>query len=535
MELLLDLVLQHRVSGLAIAVLCLLFICSILRTKRDEKIPLINPPKWFEPTSTRVKLAFALNARKWLTKGVETGKPFRLMTDIGELTVLPSKFARELRADTRLDFAAVINRTFHAKFPGFEGFREGTPDAHRTRDVVRRHLTNCPDEVTASVSEECLAALQDVLTESTDWHEINLREHVLQVVARMSSHVFLGSEGARNKAWLKITMDYTTNAYIAAMLLRLWPEALRPFVHWVMPQCRTLRKQVAEARQIVTNIIDRRRQQKAAAEAENRPQPVFNDVIEWFAQDEKEEGSDYDPVVGQLILMQAAIHTTTDLLTQAMLDIALNPDISDPLRREVAESVRQNGWSKSSLAEMHLVDAAVKESQRLKPIARSKDPPFLRGCIETTDPIPPLPASMHRLVLDDVQLSDGTLVPKHAIIGISVDQMWSANLYENPDVWNPHRFLRTSRTGAAAAAADSKDASLTSSSPEHLAWGYGKHACAGRFFVAQEVKVALSHLLLHYEWKLAPSSGKTKPLEIGLTLAADPMAKVMVRKNPRVC
>ncbi|KAK0118740.1 hypothetical protein ONS95_007627 [Cadophora gregata] len=179
----------------------------------------------------------------------------------------------------------------------------------------------------------------------------------------MSSHVFLGNEGARNKAWLKITMDYTTNAYIAAMLLRMWPETLRPFVHWVLPQCRTLRKQVANARQIVTDIIDKRRQGKATAEAEGRLEPVLNDVIEWFAQDEKEEGSDYDPVIGQLILMQAAIHTTTDLLTQTLLDIALNPDITDTLRREVAESVCQHGWSKSSLAEMRLVDATIKESQ----------------------------------------------------------------------------------------------------------------------------------------------------------------------------
>lgn len=195
---------------------------------------------------------------------------------------------------------------------------------------------------------------------------------MLQVVARMSSHVFLGKEGARNKAWIKITMEYTTNAYIAAMLLRMWPDALRPLVHWVLPQCRTLRKQVAEARQIVTGIIDRRRREKTAAEADGRSSPVFNDVIEWFAQDEKEAGSDYDPVIGQLILMQAAIHTTTDLLTQTILDIALNPEITDALRREVAKSVRQHGWSKAGLAEMRLLDAAVKESQRLKPIAYSE-------------------------------------------------------------------------------------------------------------------------------------------------------------------
>lgn len=101
---------RHYFFGFAIVLLGYFIFASHSRTRSKDKIPLINQPKWFEPTSIRVKLTFALNARKWITKGVETDKPFRLLTDIGELTVLPSKFARELRADPRLDFAAVINR-----------------------------------------------------------------------------------------------------------------------------------------------------------------------------------------------------------------------------------------------------------------------------------------------------------------------------------------------------------------------------------------------------------------------------------------
>ncbi|KAK2016900.1 cytochrome P450 [Colletotrichum eremochloae] len=472
--------LSQQWKTIALAMLLSYIISPIFTSARHKPtIPLVNPPKPFEPTSLRVKLAFALNARKWLSKGVQTGKPFRLLTDIGELTVLPSKYVRELRANPSLSFAAVINQTFHAHLPGFEGFREGTPDAHRSRDVVKRHLTNCPE-----------------------WHEINLREHVLHIIARLSSRIFLGDEGARNKAWLKITMDYTTNAYIAATLLRMWPKALRPLVHWILPQCRKLRKQVAEARQIVIGIIDRRRKAKAAAEAENRPEPVFNDVIEWFAQDEQEKGSSYDPVVGQLILSQAAIHTTTDLLTQVMLDIALNPDVVGALRDEVKQVIANHGWTRVALAEMRLVDSAIKESQRLKPIAQT---------------------SMHRFVLDDVELSDGTVIRKDSVIGVPVHEMWDSAVHDYPETWDAYRFYRMSRAG-------SKDAALTSSTPNHLAWGYGKHACAGRFFVAQEVKVALAHMLLHYEWKIAPSSKGTKPLEIGLTLAANPMAKVLVRK-----
>lgn len=254
--------------------------------------------------------------------------------------------------------------------------------------------------MTEALSEECAAALTDLFPasegkhikdnkstsasfrpSSTDsktppeWTEITLREQVLQLVARLSSRVFLGEEGARNAAWLKITTEYTKTAYIAAYLLRLWPPALRPLVHWFLPPCRTLRRQVKEARQILVGIIDGRRAAKAAARAEGRPAPEYNDAIAWFEQDTEERDSGYDPVVAQLILGQAAIETTTDLLTQTILDIAQHREIVEPLRQEIAQVIHEGGWKKSSLYDMKLVDSVLRESQRLKPLAMSP-PPF---------------------------------------------------------------------------------------------------------------------------------------------------------------
>lgn len=205
-----------------------------------------------------------------------------------------------------------------------------------------------------------------------DWCDITLREQVLQVVARLSSRVFLGDEGARNEAWLKITTEYTKTAYIAAYLLRLWPSALRPVVHWFLPPCRKLRAQVAEARRILVAIIEARRAAKAAARAGGCPAPEYNDAIAWFEQDVQERDSRYDPVVAQLILSQAAIETTTDLLTQTILDIAQHHEIMGPLRQEITQVIREGGWKKSSLYDMKLVDSVLRESQRLKPLAMSQ-------------------------------------------------------------------------------------------------------------------------------------------------------------------
>jgi cytochrome P450 len=42
---------------------------------------------------------------------------------------------------------------------------------------------------------------------------------------------------------------------------------------------------------------------------------------------------------------------------------------------------------------------------------------------------------------------------------------------------------------------------FVSTSPEHMAFGFGKHSCPGRFFAAIEVKIALCHILLKYDFK----------------------------------
>lgn len=133
---------------------------SALGTKNN--IPMVNAPKFWQP-NILVQLQFLFKAREFIAKGVATSKAFRILTDIGVLTILPSEFANEIRNHTSLSYPQVITevrnemnvdsrnkncansqtwvQNFHARFPGFEGFREGTTDAALSRDIARKHLT----------------------------------------------------------------------------------------------------------------------------------------------------------------------------------------------------------------------------------------------------------------------------------------------------------------------------------------------------------------------------------------------------------
>lgn len=70
----------------------------------------------------------------------------------------------------------------------------------------------------------------------------------------------------------------------------------------------------------------------------------------------------------QLILSVAAIHTTTDLLTEVMLNLVQNPALFDDLRREISEVLKAEGWKKTALYNLKLLDSVIKESQRRRPV-----------------------------------------------------------------------------------------------------------------------------------------------------------------------
>lgn len=105
--------------------------------------------------------------------------------------------------------------------------------------------------------------------------------------------------------------------------------------------------------------------------AQGKERPKYNEVIERFEQTSKGTVPD-DPTAVQLVLSVAAIHTTTDLIWQVLINLAQNPDIIEPLRAEITSVLQEEGWSKTSLFKMRLLESVIKENQRMKPIQLSK-------------------------------------------------------------------------------------------------------------------------------------------------------------------
>lgn len=254
-------------------------------------------------------------------------------------------------------------------YPGFEAHRLGLNDDSLIQETVRVKLTQSLNLVTEDLVDETSASLHDVFGESEEWTTRLIRDDILEVVARLSSRVFLGQGLCRNRRWLDIAKSYTIDSFLVSRLMRAVPTMLRPLAYVLIPQSRSLRSAVRDARKLIDPEVRRRKAAVDTAHAAGNKPPKVADTIGWMY--EVAKGRDADYVAGQLSLTMAAIHTTTETICSALLDICEYPGVAQRLRDEIVEIISENGWAKTSLYKLKLMDSFLKEGQRLRPMGTS--------------------------------------------------------------------------------------------------------------------------------------------------------------------
>jgi cytochrome P450 len=371
---------------------------------------------------------------------------------------------------------------------------------------------------------------------------------MLNVAIRISSLIFLGPEASRNPDWHRVTKQYATNLMLAGRALWFWPRFLQPLVHWFLPGCRSLRAQLREACNIIQPIVDKKRAEETTSTKRS------DNLVAWM--DEISRGRPFDAALSQIASSFAAIHTTSNSLTQLLVDLCNDPELIDSLRKEVITVITSEGWKRSALQNLKLMDSVMKESQRLNPsvigeffrytsvfmITRWFLPLsllfpffFLSSCRIGYKFFPFRPrriqalthvtVSMRRKALEDIRLHDGLEIPKGAFICVSSHQMWDPTIYSEPEKFDGHRFLKRSQIQG-----HEKDSQFAATSVDHVGFGHGTLACPGRFFAGDVMKVVLCHMLLKYDWEIQEGY-KPLVLKAGVRFVVDPATKLLIRRR----
>lgn len=132
---------------------------------------------------------------------------------------------------------------------------------------------------------------------------------------------------------------------------------------------------------------------------------------------------------------------------------------------------------------------------------------------------------MVRKVEGDTALQDGLSFRRGEYICVDAFNLVNPSIYENPDEFDIYRFhkMRDQPGGE-------HKAQLVSTSIEDIAFGHGKFACPGRFFAANEIKIALCYMLLRYDWKAVPAT-TTVPVFFGTDPVVDRNSMLAFRRR----
>lgn len=135
---------------------------------------------------------------------------------------------------------------------------------------------------------------------------------------------------------------------------------------------------------------------------------------------------------------------------------------------------------------------------------------------------------MGRDICQDLTLSDGLFLPKGTFVVANGYQITHdpdiLQSESDPDAFDGLRYYnmrkRLSKNGMEDKEVAGKH-QFVSISNSSLMFGYGKHACPGRFFAGNEIKLILAKLLVHFDFKLpAGEKGRyaSKSWEVSVSL-----------------
>lgn len=303
---------------------------------------------------------------------------------------------------------------------------------------------------------------------------------------------------------LSDTVHFTESVMGAIHILQPWSGWLRPIAQFFKSERAQLAKSwkhLKSSKRSLIPVIRQRREDVKAGRAS------YNDMLAWMMAKADKWGQSDDDLAGSLVqLGVAATHNTSMTVTQTLYQLAIRPELVLELREEIRRVVATfNGeLSPVALYEMKILDSVMKEAQRLNP---------------TT------PSHFHRYIEKDHTLKDGTILPAGITIeAIFAPVLFDPNVFPSPETFDPYRFLKL-RTGEAPDPnqySNKEQYAFSHATKENLVWGYGAHACPGRYFANNEIKLILARILLRYDIRM-PGGSKDiyKPQRAGMGWTPD--------------
>ncbi|KAF9237106.1 cytochrome P450 [Melanogaster broomeanus] len=452
------------------------------RSKLDA-IPTVGSTTWLGSWWAGMK--FVTNATDVIQEGYDKykGAPFKVSNVYRWMVVVS---------------AGAVNDTLKAEYMFGH-------DVHHDRyhvSILRSQLTRNLGSLYPEINDEIVAAFEETLDlKGDEWKSVPALHTVQKVVCRTSNRIFVGLPLCRNPDWIALNIEFTWDVIKGAIIVGLCPKFMAPFVARFMTSVPGTTRRAAKH---LGSIIEERK--KCLEEYGPAWADKPNDLLSWLMDEAKGSQCSIESLTRRILNVNfAGILSSSNSFTQALFNLAANPQYIQPLREEVESIVETEGWSRDAVAKMHKIDSFLTESLRFEGIT----------CV-----------GMSRKAMKDATFSDGTVIPKGTIVTFAAAATYHDNEhYENADMFDPFRFANMRDEDG-----EGVKHQFVSTGPEYMPFGYGRHACPGRFFAADELKSMLAHVVVSFDIKLEDGI-RPQSLRIGNAISANPRAKVLFRKR----
>ncbi|KAK1999549.1 cytochrome P450 [Colletotrichum falcatum] len=425
--------------------------------------------------------------------------------------VVAPKFMDELKRlpDDVLSFNKAIEETMQSKYTGVETNIEMLPH------LVKTALTPGLVRLNPIISDEVVEAMRIELPQSCEWTEVKIMDKLMRIIAMASGRVFVGPELCRNEDYIDAAINYTVDVMKALRKVSNMRPWMRPFFAPRKPEVRNVQKRIAKAVDFLKPIVQSRREASGDPDYQ-KP----DDMLQWMIEAQEKSGDKDDKKLAryQLGISFAAIHTTSLTATNTLYTLAAMPEFVPVLRDDVQQALAgANGvFTSSAMQNMKKLDSFIKECMRYHIMGFS---------------------SFHRKVLKTFTLSNGQVIPAGCIIEVPAIGIYNDDdFFTDPEEFDPLRFykMRQSKKEQKTATKQAEvvaNAQFVSVGQTSLTFGYGRHACPGRFFAVNEIKMILATLLLNYDLRNVPGVTERYPnLMSGAIVYPDPDRVLLLKK-----
>ncbi|KAK7530972.1 putative cytochrome P450 [Phyllosticta citribraziliensis] len=467
----------HNLSGLLPLVIPAIIAIFLWTRRNPYGEPRIGKSRWWSLIPGQVPMRFEMD--KWAERGYRKfhkalNKPFVTKVFGRDYLLMPPEYLDDVRKadEQNLSFAHCFSEAFNVPVSAGDVY-----SSNLMPDAVKKYMNPQLPSLVETMNAECDYILSTELGTANEWTTVQAFPTFTGMAHRITCAILLGKELARNHDFVQTSQSFNRSLFISAILINgvaLGP--LRNVVAWFAAFKH--RSDLARCTKHLVPKIEKTRAQM----------DEYDDAVKWMIELAKDDPVESKPqrMAYQLMhLMFAGSSAPGGLAVQMVYQVLTSPEYLEPLRREIASMLQETGgFTASFLARTPLLESFVRETMRLYPT----------GVVSVTRAVMKEPFHFH----DGYTLPAGSrfAFPIHAIHR-------DPDNYEEPLTFRGFRFANQV-PGKPEINASTVDKSF-------LTFGYGRHACPGRFYAVRLAKLIFAKLLHEYDMEWAEKTTRRPP------------------------